>query len=174
MLSTILKTNLTISKEILILLVNVLLLGWVKYGPIVLRKVLTVIQRQSAEEVKICSNYLIDFIFKLLTKPEQKELKKHKNNKIIKNYLIKPMCLFIPVIVIIRVNRYGNFVNGDFDITYLLFILIVILLVPSSWACYNYEIEAFHRRQNYFFTIDQLLTNNNKIKKAELDTFPEK
>lgn len=78
----------------------------------------------------------------------------------------------MPIIVIFGVNDSRTLIIGVFYITYLSFILTVILLIPSPWACYNHEIEAFHRRQSYFFTINQLLTNNTEIKKGKLDTFP--
>ncbi|ALV22054.1 hypothetical protein [Carnobacterium antarcticum] len=79
----------------------------------------------------------------------------------------------MPSILILLVDGYA-LINENFDVTYLLFILITIVLLPSTWGCYDNEIEAFHRKQNYFFTINQLLTNNNKIEKAKLETFPEK
>ena len=139
-----------------------LVLAAMNYGPTSLRNKLTKEQQKSTKNVAVFSNKTTSFVFKL-TRKEQK--------KIIRIY--KVICVCILCIVIFGVGTYV-LKNEKFDLSYLSFILINILLIPSTWACYNIEIEAFHRKQNYFFTIDQLLTNNTKIKKAKLDTFPEK
>lgn len=141
---------------------NGLTLAIMKYGPTALRKGLTKKQRQSTKKVATSSNKITKLVFKL-TKEEQE--------KII--FIKKGIYLFVPSILILLVDGYA-LINENFDVTYLLFILITIVISPSAWACYDNEIDTFHRKQNYFFTINQLLSGNRESPPAELDTFPEK
>lgn len=69
MFSIIFNLDLAKTKEFRVffdLIASVLLLGEVRYGPTILRKVLTIMQQKSTEEERISSNDAVNFMSKLI------------------------------------------------------------------------------------------------------------